>query len=338
MKRQRVRFSTASRFSSSLQASIAACQEAVRRKDSSAFVTALLLPERRRRAVLAVRAFNLELASLRDAVYGNETTGVLRCQWWREFVRKACSMERDSHIQFQDSSSFAQERHPVFPAFRSAVQEFGLTRRWFDRMIDAREDDIVRNEIRTLRILEAYAEDTASSLMYLQLEILGVENSLADHAASHAGKAIGLSTALFGFPFLLEAGQNRIPSDVMQKHKLRERAMRNLVMESSRMKEQDFQDSQRKEELASAFSALTDCTYEVASTAHGHLEHCRGMQKDIPRAAFPAFLNTVSSRIFLDRLEKVAHFDILDPRLRHDPFMRLRLQYEVLKSHFFKKF
>ena len=43
-----------------------------------------------------------------------------------------------------------------------------------------------------------YAENTASSLLYLQLETLNVRNNEADHAAGHVGKAIGIATLLRG--------------------------------------------------------------------------------------------------------------------------------------------
>jgi NADH dehydrogenase [ubiquinone] 1 alpha subcomplex assembly factor 6 len=36
--------------------------------------------------------------------------------------------------------------------------------------------------------LEQYAEDSASSLLYLSLECGGVSDQNADHAASHLGK------------------------------------------------------------------------------------------------------------------------------------------------------
>jgi NADH dehydrogenase [ubiquinone] 1 alpha subcomplex assembly factor 6 len=36
--------------------------------------------------------------------------------------------------------------------------------------------------------MENYCEQTASSMLYLILEILGVKNQNVDHAASHLGK------------------------------------------------------------------------------------------------------------------------------------------------------
>lgn len=36
--------------------------------------------------------------------------------------------------------------------------------------------------------MEQYCEETSSSLLYLNLEIMGVRNQHADHAASHFGR------------------------------------------------------------------------------------------------------------------------------------------------------
>ena len=41
--------------------------------------------------------------------------------------------------------------------------------------------------------MEAYAENTASALLYLTLESCGVKNVNADHAASHVGSCCGHS-------------------------------------------------------------------------------------------------------------------------------------------------
>jgi len=42
--------------------------------------------------------------------------------------------------------------------------------------------------VRTVEDLESYADHTASSLISLSLEMLGVKDLQADHAASHVGE------------------------------------------------------------------------------------------------------------------------------------------------------
>lgn len=48
----------------------------------------------------------------------------------------------------------------------------------------------------TLKDLERNCEDTASSLLYLHLESLGLRTLEADHVASHIGVAYGIAVLL----------------------------------------------------------------------------------------------------------------------------------------------
>ncbi len=57
--------------------------------------------------------------------------------------------------------------------------------------------------VRTVEDLESYADHTASSLISLSLELLGVKDLQADHAASHVGKNIFLSFIVTYSPILL---------------------------------------------------------------------------------------------------------------------------------------
>ena len=59
---------------------------------------------------------------------------------------------------------------------------------------------------------EQYAEDTASTLFYLQLESLGVRDSKMDHIASHLGKVCGLGIFLRSIPFHAARDRCHIPS------------------------------------------------------------------------------------------------------------------------------
>ncbi|GBG27896.1 NADH dehydrogenase ubiquinone complex I, assembly factor 6 [Hondaea fermentalgiana] len=98
------------------------------------------------------------------------------------------------------------------------------------------------------------------------------------------------------------------------------------------------QSIEEDEELVRAYQALTETVYDVAATAHGHLEHAREMREAIPPAALPAFQVTVPASIFLERLQSTAEFDIFNANLRNDPFSPLRVQYHIFKNSFLKTF
>lgn len=56
------------------------------------------------------------------------------------------------------------------------------------------------SEVDSLDSLETYAEEGHSSLVYLQLELLGINKEEVKYMASHVGVGYGLTTALRGIP------------------------------------------------------------------------------------------------------------------------------------------
>jgi len=65
--------------------------------------------------------------------------------------------------------------------------------------------------------LEEYAENTATSLIYLQLEAMGFRDIAIDHVASHVGRAVGIVTILRGVPFLAKERRFYLPADLSAK-------------------------------------------------------------------------------------------------------------------------
>jgi phytoene/squalene synthetase len=380
------------------------CLEIVQKGDKPASLAGLLMPKEAQRGFFAVRALNVELARVAEQVHGNELSAQLRFQWWRDLVDYA----------FTGSNGVAQcAGHPVAKELRLAVQNSSMiTRRWLDRMIDAREEDLTLVQPSSIADMEDYAEKTASSLFLVQLELLGIRDDAADHVASHLGKSVGLSTSLNALPYLHMYDIIRLPRDVMVKHKLRRRRLNDVIdhalelqgvlskrgnpedsgsdssssrssrssssgagasrYSSSSTGQQDklsvsyIKDSGAGQmgpqsmqkglvdeeaetmlissgcrldeiEMGKAHQALIDVTFEVAATAHGHLEHARELAAKLPPTASKAFLSSTWSSIFLQRLETL-HFDILHPKLRHDPFSQLRLQVHLLRNAWGKKY
>jgi phytoene/squalene synthetase len=120
------------------------------------------------------------------------------------------------------------------------LEETSLSQTWFRKILSARvrviavlsfnnclatpdtfllvkEADLLDTQYQTLTDLENYAENTQSSLLYLQLESLGIKDMHVDHIASHLGKARGIVTLLRGTPSHLQHRRLCIPSDVMAK-------------------------------------------------------------------------------------------------------------------------
>src|SRR5260221_11842658 len=67
------------------QTTLSYCGQQVRRYDHDRFLTALFAPADRRDDLLALYAFNLEIAKIRETVT-EPMLGRIRLQWWRETI------------------------------------------------------------------------------------------------------------------------------------------------------------------------------------------------------------------------------------------------------------
>src|ERR1700738_4877379 len=133
----------------------------VRRHDRDRFQTVLFAPAARREALFALYAFNYEIARVRERVT-EPTLGRIRLEWWRETIAAA----------YEDGPV---RRHNVVDALTDAIRVHRPTREHFDRLIDAREKDLAEQAPTSLAALEDYAEAVSARLVYLALEMLGVD-------------------------------------------------------------------------------------------------------------------------------------------------------------------
>lgn len=261
----------------------------MRRHDRDRFQTALFAPARERDGLFALYAFNYEIARVREIVT-EPMLGQIRLQWWREAIAAAFAGE-------------PPRRHEIVQPLTGAIREFGLRRELFERLIDAREDDLKTEPPATMAALEAYADGTAAPLVLLALEVFGVRSV----AAQEAGKAAGIGYALAGLaramPFHAASGRSYIPGDL---------AMR-CALEPA-----DYRARRTTEGLRAAMR-------EIAAAARGHLDAAHRNRGAVPRAAVPALLPVIVAARFLRRLER-AGYDPFDRRLAvPDPLQSWRL-------------
>ena len=229
------------------------CATRVRQLDYENYLCALFLPREHRPAALALRAFNAETASALGATKEPQLA-LMRLKWWRDAVDAA----HDADADLPD--------HPVAIALRAvlATQTSGSTggartKAWLRRIADARVRDAemgLENQTPgSVAFLEAYAESTSSSVLYLQLDLGGLRDTSADHAASHLGKALGMVNLLRGTPAHAKQRRCYLPLDVCAKHgAVAEDVYRGKTTE-----------------------AIKDAAHEVASVAKAHLDSARGM-------------------------------------------------------------
>ena len=191
--------------------------EWVRRVDGDGALVGGLVPSPARSSVLGLRALNAELAGVRDATRGNLAAGRVRLAFWRDEVDAA----------FAGGAG----RHPLTPVLTSAVSAHGLSRAWFDSLLDARLADLDGVPPVDVAALEAYGIGCWGSLLKLSLESVGVRvpregegtpESAAGEAAEHLGAALGIATALRGYPLHARTGVRYLPDSLLAAHGLRE--------------------------------------------------------------------------------------------------------------------
>lgn len=140
--------------------------------------------------------------------------------------------------------------HPVIRQLKQTIDQHRLPKLYFTRLIRSRERTSNQPFI-TSKELEAYAEESNSSTLYLTARVLGADTTDIDHALSHLGKAQGIVNMLRAQPAQSRAYTVCVPQETLIKHGCsQERVLRD-----------------RKDD-----KAVHECTFEVASLAHSHLE------------------------------------------------------------------
>ena len=253
------------------------CAGMVRRLDRDRFLCTLFAPPERRDALFALYAFNLEVARIPELVQ-EPILGSVRLQWWRDTIAAIYEGQPPAH--------------EVATGLARAVADFGLTRGYFDRLLEAREFDFAGAPPEDMESLIAYAGATSATLNFLALEVLdagGGSDARVD--AQDAGRDVGIAWALTGLiraiPFHLRAGRVYLPASLLARENLRAADLR-------------------------AFSpAMGRIVEDVAGSARGFLASARSHERGAPDWARPVLLPGVLASSYLSRIER-ADFDPFD--------------------------
>jgi NADH dehydrogenase [ubiquinone] 1 alpha subcomplex assembly factor 6 len=243
------------------------CAAQVREYDSDRYVTALFAPASRRPDLLALHAFNLEVARSREAAR-EPMLGRIRLQWWRDAITECYEG--------------TPRRHQVVQPLAEAIRSRDLPRELFDRIIDAREADHDDAPMESIERLAAYAEATGGAPNLLALRILGVHESDLERAAAAIGAAWALTGMMRGMRHLLVTGRPVLPSDVMKRHALSQEALLHMTPSES----------------------LKNAVREIAEMAHRYLNETPSAKTG---AAVAALLPSVLARAYLKRLARTGY-------------------------------
>ncbi len=243
----------------------------VRRYDRDRFITALFAPPERREDLFTLYAFNIEIARIRETV-SEAMLGQIRLQWWRDTMDRVCAG--------------TPGHHPLADQLSELVLRQSLPRPLFDRLIEAREHDMLDQPLESLAQLKLYVEDSSAGLSELAALVLGGEDAATQEAARHVGQAWGLIGLLRAHPFMIKARRLHLP--------ITEKGL-------------DIEEVLAGEKPP----GLIELAEQIAQTAAGHLASARKLRRGVSRAAIPALLQAKLADAYLGKLRKTG-FDVTD--------------------------
>lgn len=244
------------------------CARQVRALDPDRFVCTQFAPAPPRAAIMALLAFDIELAGVRERV-SEPLIGQIRLQWWRDAL--------DSII------AGTPPQQPVAAALARVIDAYRLEREPLERMIDAREFDLGEQPPDDLAALAAYAEATAGSLTASMLACLGCADN---PAAIAAGREVALAWAFTG-----------IARSVGVHAAARRVFLPATWLRESGLTPHDLFAGRKPDRAAEAAKRL-------AEAARAHLAAARRFTPDVPRRALPALLPAALAGLHLRALAR----------------------------------
>jgi phytoene synthase len=172
-----------------------------REGDPDRALAALFAPREARAHLLALVAFNVELARIAEQVSEPEL-GAIRLQWWRDAVERVAEGDATGN--------------PVADALGETLKRRKLSRERIAALIDARNFDIAAKIMPGSASLGTYLRDTAGSLFALGAECFGAHGPFLDRAAEKAGLAYGLTGLMRALPVNARRGIMALPADALR--------------------------------------------------------------------------------------------------------------------------
>jgi 15-cis-phytoene synthase len=179
------------------------CAELVRSHDFGRYASTLFLPPAQRRALLAIYAFNVEIARVRELV-SQPLPGEMRLQWWTDMLAGA--------------GHGGVEGNPVAAELKLAIQNCRLPVERLSRLIDEHQFDLYNDPMPTMAALEGYLNDTSSALFSLAAGVAGWQLPEIEHLARHAGLAQGMAQVMAALPLDASRRQLFVPLQLLESH------------------------------------------------------------------------------------------------------------------------
>jgi phytoene synthase len=242
------------------------CEQVVREADKDRFLATLFAPANRRPALMALYAFNAEVARVRDAIR-DPMAGEVRLQWWRDTIERPGGGEARAN--------------PIAAALLDTVVRFRLPVADLLELIEARSFDLYNDPMPTLTALDAYADKTASTLIGLACRLLDPQAEQPT-AIRHAGRAYVITGLLRAFPVHAARGQLYVPLELLERHGAQA---------------EDILAGRTTPDIVAALA-------ELRAIARTHYDTYAQVSAALPASLMPAFLPLALVPAYLAKLER----------------------------------
>ena len=190
-------------------ASFTHAAEALRATDRERFLSTLMLSGSHRDGVVALYAFNADVASIRDRI-SDPAPGEIRLQWWND------ALEGEGHG--------AVRQNPVADALLDTIAAYNIPIGTLQRLLGARRFDLYDDPMPDVATFEGYAGETTSTLYQFAAMILNNGELIeAGDAAGHLGVAHALIGHLRAFGYTAAQGRIMLPWSIFAANGVQER-------------------------------------------------------------------------------------------------------------------
>lgn len=183
--------------------SAAFCADLVRSHDFPRYAATLFMPAERRRALLAIYAFNVEISRVHEQV-SQPLPGEMRLQWWTDMLAGA--------------GHGGVEGNPVAAELMLAIRSYRLPVERLARLIEEHQFDLYNDPMPSMAALEGYTNDTTGALFSLGAVVVGRYSDEVEHLARHAGIAQGIVQVIATLPRDTARRQLFVPLQLLQQH------------------------------------------------------------------------------------------------------------------------
>lgn len=175
------------------------------------------------------------------------------------------------------------------------MDEAKLSKNYVKRLVKARQR-VGNLTFMTTKDIEDYCEQSVSSVYYLLLDAAGIKNVHTDHAASHLGKAQGITNLLRSVKYQTRSKYCiPVPQEILMRHGCsQERILRDQPEDKG----------------------VEEAVFEMATVAHQHLLKARALHKEeFSPVVSQLLLPAMAVERYLERLRK-CNFHVTHPQLQ----------------------